>query len=62
MTLAGTFKGRQPGDLASTVTDEIATEAVNDLVEPDRHGRRNYFEPSPSDLITFSVISIFGLK
>ncbi len=41
--------------------DYLSTQAGDDLVEPQRHGWEAYFVPSPSALITLSVMSMRGL-
>jgi hypothetical protein len=41
--------------------DYLSAQAGDDLVEPQRHGRGAYFVPSPSALITLSVMSMRGL-
>lgn len=52
----------QAVDTGTTDTDESAAKTGDNLVERGLHGRqRGYLVPSPRDLITLSVMSIFGL-
>lgn len=53
---------RQAVDTGTADTDESAAKTGDNLVKRGVHGReRGYLVPSPRDLITLSVMSIFGL-
>ena len=60
---AGGLERCQPADQRVGVTVELATQGIDDGAKPQRHTMRaGYLPPEAfSALITFSVMSCFGL-
>ena len=61
-TGAGILQRADAGNHRGTGTEQFSAEAGDYFVKPQRHGqRRSYLVPSPSALITLSVMSMRGL-